>query len=235
MTSCSLLFHISVKTREAGPREGDAGWCGVARWYVLLLFEAVIGRICFSERFGRRSIDIDCLLINDRSHMTRLARSIFAFLLLVAMTAVPALAQDSGMSGEHAGAKEAAQEAATEWLELTDTGEFAQSYEQSAALMTEKVNQKQWEQKIGQREKQLGALQSREFAEAQYRDSLQQLPDGEYVLLRYESQFEKAKFNEVLLAMKEDGEWKVASYTLRPMRPSAPPSGGRPGGNGGRQ
>lgn len=149
------------------------------------------------------------------------------------MTAVPALAQDSGMNGEHADAKEAAQEAATEWLELTDTGEFAESYEQSAALMTEKVKQKQWEQKIGQRKRQLGALQSREFAEAQYRDSLQQLPDGEYVLLRYEAQFEKAKFNEVLLTVKENDEWKVASYTLRPMRPSTPPNGGRSGGTGG--
>lgn len=191
-------------------------------------------RTCIAERLGQRLIDFDCLLIDDRSHMTRLARSIFAFVLLAAMTAVPALAQDSGMGdGEHADAKKAAQEAATEWLELTDTGEFAKSYEQSASMMTDKVEQKQWEQKIGQREKQLGALQAREFAEAQYRDSLQQMPDGEYVLLRYESQFEKAKFNEVLLTMKEDGEWKVASYTLRPMRPATPPRGGQPGGNGG--
>ncbi|WP_179862318.1 DUF4019 domain-containing protein [Longibacter salinarum] len=152
---------------------------------------------------------------------------------LLLFVGAPVMAQDSGAATDTAAAKESARAVAQEWLKTNDEGQFDASYQAAASMMQDQVEQKVWAQKNKQKQSQLGDVKSREFAEAQYRESLPQVEGGPFVVIRYEAEYNPATFNEVVLTTQEDGEWKVASYAVQPMRPAAPPQGGNGGPGGG--
>lgn len=147
------------------------------------------------------------------------------FLLGVAVLVVPfgpASAQDT-TRGDHADAKEAAREVTEQWLELTDAGDFGESWDEGAALMQNQIPRETWVEQGKEAKDELEALRSRQFSRAQYRDSLQQAPsEGPFVLLTYRSEFEAGSFEEAVLAIKEGDQWKVAGYQVSPYRQSAP-------------
>lgn len=168
----------------------------------------------------------------------RLPTYLTLFAVALALCAAPtAYGQQTGMSADGANteAKQAAQEAASQWLELTDAGEFGKSWDQGASLLQDQVERAQWAQKGEQVQTQLKELKSREFVQAQFRDSLQQVGNGPFVILQYKSEYGVGPVQEIVFTAKEDDTWKVAGYTVRPMRPQgqgAPPQGG-PGQGGG--
>lgn len=157
--------------------------------------------------------------------------SLIAFSLL--LLAVPAQAQmtggSAGSSGDNADAKEAAREVAQEWLTLTDAGEFGKSWDQAAAMMQNQVERKKWKAQGQQMQKQLQDVESRSFAAAQYRESIPKVDGGPFVMVQYKTDFATTTVQELVITTQEEGEWKVAGYTLRPMR--APGQGG-PGQGG---
>ncbi len=157
---------------------------------------------------------------------------LFAISLTFALAPVQAQMQQQ-QDGEHAEAKQEAREVAEQWLELTDAGQFGQSWDEAAAMMQDQIEREQWEQRSSQVHDQLGDVQQRQFAKAQYRDSLQtpqqETLQGPFVVLMYQSQFEQAgQIIEQLIAVKRDGTWKVAGY-----QPQRPPQRGQGGGQQG--
>jgi hypothetical protein len=168
--------------------------------------------------------------------MKRIVHSTFAFVMSVLLFAgAPVMAQDSGDAAvDTAAVTEEARAVAQEWLKTNDDGQYDASYQAAASMMQDQVEQKVWAEKNEQKKSQLGDVQSREFAAAQYRESLPQVDGGPFVVLRYEAKYKPATFNEVILTTKEEGEWKVASYAVQPMRPPSPQQGGNSGPGGGR-
>lgn len=109
-------------------------------------------------------------------------------------------------------------EAATgQWLALTDAADYAASWQQASALFKTAITQPTWESAIKQVRAPLGALKSRKVKAAQYARSLPGAPDGEYVVIQYESEFEhKAAAIETVTPMKEkDGSWRVTGYYVK--------------------
>jgi hypothetical protein len=63
----------------------------------------------------------------------------------------------------------------------------------------------------------LGAVISRKLKSAEYTTQLPGAPDGQYVVLRYESGFEhkSSAIETVTPALDKDGKWRVCLYTVK--------------------
>lgn len=110
-----------------------------------------------------------------------------------------------------------ARQAAEEWLGLVDSGRFQQSWEQAATLFKRAVVAQQWVQASSAVRGPLGGMKARREKSLQQTQSLPGAPDGQYVLMQFETIFEnKAAAIETLTLMREpDGSWRVAGYFIR--------------------
>lgn len=165
----------------------------------------------------------------------RLSTFILLFAISLTFAVAPVQAQMQQQGGEHAEAKKQARKVAEQWLQLTDAGQFGKSWDEAASMMQDQIEREQWQKRSSKVHKQLGNLQQRQFAQAQYRDSLQtpqqETLQGPFVILMYQSQFDQAgRIIEQLITVKRDGTWKVAGY-----RPQRPPQQGQGRGQGGQQ
>lgn len=111
----------------------------------------------------------------------------------------------------------AASRAAEPWLALVDSGRYAESWKQAASLFRSKITAAQWEEAVRSAREPLGAVVSRNLVSAQYTRTLPGAPDGEYVVLRYETEFaNKKKAVETVTPMKDsDGAWRIAGYFIQ--------------------
>jgi len=111
----------------------------------------------------------------------------------------------------------AAVKAAESWLTLVDSGKYAESWKAAASLFREKVTAAQWEDAVRSARGPLGPVESRKLVTAKYTRTLPGAPDGEYVVIRYETTFQKKKSSvETVTPMKDnDGVWRVAGYTIQ--------------------
>jgi hypothetical protein len=110
----------------------------------------------------------------------------------------------------------AAQKSAEEWLALVDAGNYAESWKNAAGLFQTAVAQDQWEHTIAGVRKPLGDVVSRKLKSAQYAKSLPGAPDGEYVVLQFNTSFvnKKAAVETVTPKFDSDGNWKVSGYYI---------------------
>jgi hypothetical protein len=110
-----------------------------------------------------------------------------------------------------------AQRAATAWLALTDGGKYPESWDSSAALFKAAITKPDWEKALKSARSPLGALKSRKLKSATFARSLPGAPDGEYVVIQFDAQFEKnAAAIETITPMREkDGSWRVSGYYIK--------------------
>jgi hypothetical protein len=111
----------------------------------------------------------------------------------------------------------AAQDAAADWLELVDSGQYEESWQQTAPFFKNAVPMDKWLQTMQSLRDPLGRNLSRDLQSASYRTMLKGAPDGEYVVIKIESVYEnKASANEIITPMMDaDGQWRVAGYYLK--------------------
>ncbi len=135
--------------------------------------------------------------------MTKWLSTVF----LVLMTATSAFA----------GEKEAAAEAAARgWLAHVDAGEYARSWKDAGDAFRRQVTSQAWEGAAAGVREPLGALRSRGVRSAQPAASLPGAPDGDYVILQFDSSFaRKAAAVETVTLVLEDGAWRVVGYFIR--------------------
>jgi hypothetical protein len=110
-----------------------------------------------------------------------------------------------------------AQAAAESWLKLTEGGNAAASWEQAAKLFKDAVTKEQWAQALAGVRPPLGKLISRKLTSRQYTEKLQGAPDGKYVVIQYETVFEKkaAAVETITPMLDPDGVWRVSGYFIR--------------------
>jgi hypothetical protein len=111
----------------------------------------------------------------------------------------------------------AAEEAARAWLALVDDKRYADSWAQAAALFRQAVPKEKWVETVTAARTPVGKLSKRELHAAEARTSLPGAPDGEYVVLQFDTGFEnKAAAVETVTPMRDpDGRWRVAGYYIR--------------------
>jgi hypothetical protein len=107
--------------------------------------------------------------------------------------------------------------AAQKWLSMVDEGKYAESWKEAAEYFRNAVIQDQWEQTLQAVRKPLGKLVSRNVKTQSYTTSLPGAPDGEYVVIQFESSFEnkKSAIETVTPMLGEDGNWRVAGYYIK--------------------
>ena len=105
---------------------------------------------------------------------------------------------------------------ATEFLQMIDEGQYRESWQSSARLMQEKVAQEDWVEKLNKARNLSGDLIKRNQKSASYSTEAKDSPEGEYIMLIYQSTFQKAEnVSEYVTVMLEDGAWKVAGYFMQ--------------------
>jgi len=135
---------------------------------------------------------------------------------MVALTLFFAFSSPSLLQADEASERKAL-EAAEKWLALVDKGEYGKSWEAAAEYFKGAVAENQWEQALDAIRGPLGKVISRKVKSKQYATSLPGAPDGEYVVIQFETSFEKKKSAaETITPMKEkDGTWRVSGYFIK--------------------
>ncbi len=111
----------------------------------------------------------------------------------------------------------AALSAAEKWLVMVDSEKYAESWKEAAELFRNAVQPQQWEQSMQAVREPLGKLISRKVKTKAYRTSLPGAPDGEYVVIQFETSFENKKVavETVTPLMGKDGAWRVSGYFIK--------------------
>jgi hypothetical protein len=107
--------------------------------------------------------------------------------------------------------------AAERWLALVDEGRLGESWEAASSYFKGAVTMDQWEASVVGARGPLGEVISRKVKSSEYLTELPGAPDGEYVVILFETSFENKKSAvETVTPMKDkDGSWKVSGYYVR--------------------
>src|SRR5258708_22709349 len=87
--------------------------------------------------------------------------------------------------------EQAAESAAQAWLALVDAGDHGQSWADAATLFKKAIDQPTWQKRIDVVRSPLGKLISRKTTSRKYTKTVPGGPDGDYVILTFETSFEK--------------------------------------------
>ena len=110
-----------------------------------------------------------------------------------------------------------AERAAREWLALADAGDAAGTWSASASLFQRAVPADVWTRSLEAARAPLGAVVGRALRAGRAVTELPGAPDGDYVVLEFDSEFEhKRTAVETVTPMREgDGRWRVSGYFIR--------------------
>jgi len=118
---------------------------------------------------------------------------------------------------DHKEAIAQAARSARDWLALVDRGEYGAAYDTAAAYLKGSIKRPEFEAKMLGARSPLGKLLSRTLDWARYMTTLPGAPDGEYVVMKFQSSFENRKSAvETISPMREkNGKWHVAGYYIK--------------------
>jgi len=120
-----------------------------------------------------------------------------------------AMAQDKNI--------EAAKKGSESWLAVVDKGDYSASYEEAASIFKLAVTKEDWLQKVRAARNPLGKVISRKLKGTQYKTSLPGAPDGEYVVIQYDTSFEnkRSAVETITPTLDKDAQWRVSGYFIR--------------------
>jgi hypothetical protein len=129
--------------------------------------------------------------------------------VIVALVAAPIRAAEAR--------EDAAQAAAESWLALVDGGKCQESWKEAAELFKHAVTAEQWEQAVSAVRGPLGEVVSRKVKSRKHAHELPGAPDGEYVVIQFETRFEKkaSAIETVTPMLDPDGTWRVSGYFVK--------------------
>ena len=110
----------------------------------------------------------------------------------------------------------AARSASAEWLLKLDAADYPGTWEAAASMFKSAASVHSWQQASQAVRGPLGAVRSRSDKSATYTKTLPGAPDGQYVIIQFNTTFEnKATAVEtVTTALDRDGKWRVAGYFI---------------------
>lgn len=114
-------------------------------------------------------------------------------------------------------AETAATNSAIQWLSQVDGGRYEESWDMAAPGFRNVASKDQWAKMLQATRAPLGKVVSREVKSAEYTTSLPGAPDGQYVVIQFESSFEtkKSAIETVTPSLASDGQWRVSGYFIR--------------------
>ena len=114
-------------------------------------------------------------------------------------------------------AERAAVEAAERWLLLVDREEYEESWDETASYFQGVISREQWQKSMQSVRKPLGNKLSRVVKSKMYNTSLPGAPDGEYVVIQFQTSFQhkQSAIETVTPMMDRDGKWRVSGYYIK--------------------
>jgi hypothetical protein len=114
-------------------------------------------------------------------------------------------------------AEKAAVEVAENWLLLVDREKYGESWDEAASYFQGAVSKPQWQQSMEAVRRPLGKKISRTLKSKNYHTSLPGAPDGEYVVIQFQTSFEhkQSALETVTPMMDKDGHWRVSGYYIK--------------------
>ena len=113
--------------------------------------------------------------------------------------------------------EQAAQTSSDAWLALVDSGKYGDSWDEAAQYFKGAVTKEQWQGMLHSVRDPLGKTLSRKLKSAQYTKNLPGAPDGEYVVVQYDTSFEhkQSAVETVTPTLDKDGKWRVSGYFIK--------------------
>ena len=138
--------------------------------------------------------------------VSRIPHLVFMVLLLVSVSVAKADSEK----------EKAAMVEALKWLAEVDAGRYEQSWDDAAEYFKNAVKKEQWVQSLQAARKPLGNLIARKPKNTTYKTSLPGAPDGQYVVIQFETSFENKKtaIETVTPMLDSDGKWRVSGYYI---------------------
>jgi hypothetical protein len=114
-------------------------------------------------------------------------------------------------------AEKAAIRSAKTWLALVDSEKYEESWHEAAGFFKSAVPKVQWLQSMKSMRKPMGKNTSRKLQSKLYLTSLPGAPDGEYVVIKYDSSFANKRhaLETVTPLLDKDGKWRVSGYFMK--------------------
>lgn len=109
-----------------------------------------------------------------------------------------------------------AAESASAWLECLDEKNYEESWNQASAVFQAVVSLEEWKVAVAPVRESIGPVVSRKLKSAEFYDTIDGAPDGEYITLEFETDFAKkpGSIERVTPMKTEDGTWRVAGYYI---------------------
>jgi predicted SnoaL-like aldol condensation-catalyzing enzyme len=113
--------------------------------------------------------------------------------------------------------EKAAVNASKAWLKLVDEGKHSESWDEAAKYFKNAITKEQWKTSLESVRSPLGKVLSRKLKSKKYTKTLPGAPDGEYVVIKYETSFQnKQQAIETITPMLDkDGKWRVSGYYIK--------------------
>jgi hypothetical protein len=132
-----------------------------------------------------------------------------------------AFAQEAGQTASHPtpgqADLQAAEQASEVWLRVLNSGHYTESWKTAAAAVQSAVTQEKWTATMKRVLEPMGKLDTRRVQSATHTAMLPGVPDGDYVVILYESSFEHKQTAQetVIMSREKDNVWRVAGYYIK--------------------
>jgi hypothetical protein len=110
-----------------------------------------------------------------------------------------------------------AQASSDAWLAIVDSGNYAKSWEETAQSFKAVVTKDQWQSALDASRSPQGKVLSRKLKSAAYAKNPPNAPEGEYVVIQYDTNFEhkSGAVETVVPNLEKDGKWRVSGYFIK--------------------
>lgn len=125
------------------------------------------------------------------------------------------------LSANQAKTEETKEQIATQraeaWLAIVDTAQYVESWNNASTYFKNAISQDKWIASMNAYRKPLGEKIERKLKSHQFMTSLPGAPDGEYVVIQFDTIFQNKKETiETITPMLEiDGTWRVSGYFIK--------------------
>ncbi len=114
-------------------------------------------------------------------------------------------------------AEAAAVSAAEAWFILVEDEKYGESWDEAADLFKEAIQRENWINTMQSVRKPLGKTLKRELKSSSYRTTLPGAPEGEYVVIQFETSFEnkESAIETITPALDKEGKWRLSGYYIK--------------------
>jgi hypothetical protein len=140
------------------------------------------------------------------TQVVKFAPALFLFLPLIAAAAE-----------KRDDAEKKAVASAEAWLGLLDQSKYSEAWDSAADYLKNAVTKQDFGKSLAAARKPLGKVKSRELKSKQHATSLPGAPDGEYVVIQFNTAFEnkKSSVETITPMLDKDKKWRVSGYFIK--------------------